>query len=102
MNFKGWSTGENEAREMYECLLKSGMSKEDSLQTVKHHLHINPIIDVKHECTPLCTYFCLHTDPSVGVKLKNPRYFRGWDRFVAEMDFQIKWESEKKRLADLT
>jgi hypothetical protein len=82
MNFKGWSTGENEARELYESLIKSGKSEEDSLQAVKTHLHINPIVE--------------------GLPLKNPRYFRGWDRFVAEMDFQIKWESEKKRLADLT
>jgi hypothetical protein len=70
MTYKGWSTGENEAREMYESLIKSGMSKEDSLQTVKNHLHTNPIIE--------------------GMPLKNPRYFRGWNRFVLEKEWTAK------------
>jgi len=67
MSFKGWLSGENEAREMYEVLIKSGKSEEDSLQDVKTHLHTNPIVE--------------------GLPLKNPRYFRGWNRFVSDMEF---------------
>lgn len=75
MSFKGWSSGENEAKEMYESLIKSGKSEEESLHTVKTHLHTNPIID--------------------GIPSKNPRYFRGWNRFVWEMEWIAKQETVK-------
>jgi hypothetical protein len=70
MTYKGWKSGEDEAGEMYESLIKSGKSKEEALQAVKNHLHINPIIE--------------------GIPLKNPRYFRGWNRFVLGKEWTAK------------